>query len=88
MFFLLRKKSIEPTETTIIAAMITATKTSCCWVIENGNEEFPTPVAVFPGGGAWGRLVVLVCIPDAEAVDCPVLDEELVEEAEAVVEAV
>ena len=48
------------------------------------NAEFPTPVVVdevFLGGGACGT-VVLVCMPD---VDCPVLEEELIEEAEAVV---
>ena len=33
----------------------------------------------FPGGGAWGTEVVPVCIPDAEDVDCSVLEETLVE---------
>ncbi len=55
------------------------TKATCRSVPENENAGFPTAVVVFPGGGAWGTVVVLVCMSD---VDCPVLEEELVEEEE------
>src|SRR5487761_1166616 len=87
MFFLLPKRSMEPIKTKSIATMAAAaTKATCFSVMDNEKAKFPTPVvvdAVFPGGGALGTVVALVCIPDVEDVDSLVLEEEeLVEEDE------
>ncbi len=86
MFFLLRKRSMEPIKTKSITTMAAATtKATCCSVMDNEKAEFPAPVvdAVFPGGGALGTVVVLVCMPDVEDVDKLVFEEEeLVEDEE------
>lgn len=77
---------MDPTSAMSITPIAaTATKATCCSVMENEKAEFLPPIvvdAVLPGGGAGGAVVVLVCMPDVEDVDCPVLEEELVEEAE------